>query len=73
MEDVRRPSKLLATKKPAQMTDDDILQIYFQSDRPRRDAIVANEVDILQFARNIEAFLNAQKKTPEAGAEGVVR
>ena len=53
------------------MTDDDILQIYFQSDRPQRDAIVANEVDILQFARNIEAFLNAQKKTPEAGAEGV--
>jgi hypothetical protein len=73
VENVRRPSELLATEKPAQMTDDDILQIYFQSDRPRRDSIVANEVDILQFARNIEAFLNAQKKTPEAGAEGDVR
>jgi len=32
-------------------------QIFFQSDRPREDALMADEVDILQFAENIAAFI----------------
>lgn len=30
-------------------------QIFFQSDRPRKDAMLADEVDILQFANNVIA------------------
>lgn len=34
-----------------------IKQIFFQSDRPRKDALIADEVDIVQFAERIEAVL----------------
>lgn len=34
-----------------------IKQIFFQSDRPRKDALIADEVDIVQFAHNLEAVL----------------
>jgi hypothetical protein len=34
-----------------------IKQIFFQSDRPRKDALLADEVDIVQFAERIEAVL----------------
>jgi len=30
-------------------------QIFFQSDRPRKDALLADEVDIVQFANNVIA------------------
>ena len=30
-------------------------QIFFQSDRPRKDAVLADEVDIVQFANNVIA------------------
>jgi hypothetical protein len=32
-----------------------IKQIFFQSDRPRKDAILADEVDIMQFAEKLIA------------------
>ncbi len=32
-----------------------IKQIFFQSDRPRKDALLADEVDIVQFAHNVIA------------------
>ena len=32
-----------------------IKQIFFQSDRPRKDALLADEVDIVQFAENLMA------------------
>ena len=32
-----------------------IKQVFFQSDRPRKDALLADEVDIVQFAENIIA------------------
>ena len=38
------------------LTDETIKQIFFQSDRPRRDAILADEVDIVQFANNLLAY-----------------
>lgn len=34
-----------------------IKQIFFQSDRPRKDALLADEVDIVQFANNIVAVV----------------
>ncbi len=34
-----------------------IKQIFFQSDRPRKNAMIADEVDIVQFAEKIEAVL----------------
>ena len=35
-----------------------IKQIFFQSDRPRKDALLADEVDIVQFAEKLEAVLS---------------
>lgn len=32
-----------------------IKQIFFQSDRPRKDALIADEVDIVQFAEKLIA------------------
>ena len=43
------------------MNDDLILQIYFQSDRPRRDAILATDVDIIQFARNVASVAQVEE------------
>lgn len=34
-----------------------IKQIFFQSDRPRKNAMIADEVDIVQFAEKLEAVL----------------
>jgi hypothetical protein len=34
-----------------------VKQIFFQSDRPRKDALLADEVDIVQFAERLEAVL----------------
>jgi len=39
------------------MDEATIKQVYFQSDRPRRDALIADEVDIVQFAQNIAALV----------------
>jgi hypothetical protein len=49
-----------------QMTDDDIKQIFFYCDKHEPNAIIADEVDIIQFARRIEAFL---KKSPDEPGE----
>lgn len=34
-----------------------IKQVFFYSDEKRRDALIADEVDIVQFAEKIEAVL----------------
>lgn len=39
------------------MTDDDIKQIFFYCDQHEPNAIIADDVDIIQFARKIEAFV----------------
>ncbi len=39
------------------LSEELIKQIFFQSDRPRKDALLADEVDIVQFAHNLEAVL----------------
>jgi hypothetical protein len=48
------------------MTDDDIKQIFFYCDQHEPGALIAEEVDIIQFARRIEAFL---KKSPDEPGE----
>lgn len=39
------------------LSEELIKQIFFQSDRPRKDALLADEVDIVQFAEKLEAVL----------------
>jgi hypothetical protein len=36
------------------LSEEMVKQIFFQSDRPRKDPLIADEVDIIQFAHNIE-------------------
>ena len=47
------------------LSEEQIKQIFFQSDRPRRDAILADEVDIVQFAEKIEAVVRIEAKSEE--------
>jgi hypothetical protein len=37
------------------LSEELIKQIFFQSDRPRKDAMLADEVDIIQFAEKLLA------------------
>lgn len=37
------------------LSEELIKQIFFQSDKPRKDALLADEVDIVQFAENVIA------------------
>jgi late competence protein required for DNA uptake (superfamily II DNA/RNA helicase) len=39
------------------LSEELIKQIFFQSDRPRKDPLIADEVDIMQFAHNIELYV----------------
>ena len=39
------------------LNEEIIKQIFFQSDRPRKDPLIADEVDITQFAHNIEQYV----------------
>lgn len=42
------------------LSEETIKQIFFQSDRPRKDPLIADEVDIVQFAHNIEALVGVE-------------
>jgi late competence protein required for DNA uptake (superfamily II DNA/RNA helicase) len=42
------------------LSEETIKQIFFQSDRPRIDPLIADEVDIMQFAHNIELFVEVE-------------
>ena len=39
------------------LSEETVKQIFFQSDRPRKDPLLADEVDITQFAHNIEQYV----------------
>ena len=43
-----------------EISEELVKQIFFQSDRPRKDAVLADEVDILQFANNVIAVTKAE-------------
>ena len=47
------------------LSEETIKQIFFQSDRPRKDAIIADEVDIIQFAQNLEAVVRIEAARDE--------
>jgi hypothetical protein len=47
------------------LSEELIKQIFFQSDRPRRDPILANDVDIVQFAQNIESVVRIEAARTE--------
>ena len=42
-----------------------IKQIFFLSDKPRKDAILADEVDIVQFANNIADYVRIEHMKQE--------
>jgi len=42
------------------LSEETVKQIFFQSDRPRKDPLLADEVDIMQFAHNIESYVNVE-------------
>jgi hypothetical protein len=39
------------------LSEEMVKQIFFQSDKPRKDPLIADEVDVVQFAHNIEAVV----------------
>jgi hypothetical protein len=39
------------------LTEDLIKQVFFYSDEKRKDALIADEVDIVQFAQKLEAVV----------------
>lgn len=39
------------------LSEETVKQIFFQSDRPVKGALLADEVDIVQFANNIVSFV----------------
>jgi late competence protein required for DNA uptake (superfamily II DNA/RNA helicase) len=39
------------------LSEEMVKQIFFQSDKPRKDPLIADEVDVVQFAHNIEAIV----------------
>jgi len=47
------------------LSEETVKQIFFYSDKPRKDAILANEVDIVQFAHNIAKFVKKQHAIDE--------
>lgn len=47
------------------LSEDTIKHILFLSDKPREDALLANDVDVVQFARNIEAYVALRVRKEE--------
>jgi hypothetical protein len=47
------------------MDESTIKQVFFQSDRPRKNALIADEVDIVQFAQNIAALVRVRAAQTE--------
>ena len=43
-----------------EISEELVKQIFFQSDRPRKDAVLADEVDIVQFANNVIAVTRSE-------------
>ena len=44
-------------KTKSHLTEDLVKQVFFYSDEKRKDPLIADEVDILQFAQKLEAVL----------------
>lgn len=56
------------------LSEETIKQIFFQSDRPRKDPLIADEVDIVQFAHNLESYVAVEHARKEhARCVGIVK
>jgi hypothetical protein len=56
------------------LSEEQVKQIFFQSDRPRKDAILADEVDIVQFANNVLAVTRVDiARTEHARCVAIVK
>lgn len=42
------------------LSEETVKQIFFQSDRPHKDALIADEVDIMQFAEHIAEYVQVE-------------
>lgn len=40
-----------------ELSEETVKQIFFYSDNPRKDALLADEVDIVQFANHVAQFV----------------
>lgn len=47
------------------LSEAEIKQIFFLSDKPRQSALLADDVDIIQFAQNIAAYTAHQVRLGE--------
>lgn len=47
------------------LSEETVKQIFFHSDKPNKDALLANEVDIVQFATNVALFVKRQYAVEE--------
>jgi hypothetical protein len=47
------------------LSEETVKQIFFYSDNPRKDAILADEVDIVQFANNVAQYVKKQYAVEE--------
>ena len=47
------------------LSEETVKQIFFHSDKPNKDALLANEVDIVQFANNVALFVKQQYAVEE--------
>lgn len=55
------------------LNEDIVKQLFFYSDRPRQDAALADDVDIVQLANNVEAFVRvAHQRTEHARCVAIV-
>ena len=48
-----------------ELSEEIVKQLFFHSDRPRKDALLADEVDIHQFANNVAAFVKIEHAKAE--------
>lgn len=56
------------------LSADTIKRIFFLSDKPHRDAVHADDVDIIQFARNVALFVKrAHAEAEHARCVEIVR
>ena len=47
------------------LSEDKIKQIFFLSDKPRKNALIADEVDVIQFAQNVASFVALHARAEE--------
>jgi hypothetical protein len=47
------------------LSEETVKQIFFYSDKPVKDALLADEVDIVQFANNVAQFVKKQYAVDE--------